>query len=71
MQRPISVQAKRVYDAILDLERRLGRRPSQQEVALAAGYKSKGSANKYIKELERAGWLQRDYWGLSTLRPTG
>ncbi len=71
MQRPVSVQAKRVYDAILDFERSVGRRPSQQEVAVAAGYKSKGSANKYIKELERAGWLTRDYWGLSTLRPTG
>lgn len=71
MKKPISPQADRVYGAILRLEERLGRRPFQQEVAVEAGFRSKGSANKYIKELERAGWLLRDYLGLNTLRPTG
>jgi SOS-response transcriptional repressor LexA len=71
MLKAISPQANRVFDAILRLEAKLTRRPFQQEIAGEAGYKSKSSANKYIKELETAGWLRRDYLGLNTLRPTG
>jgi SOS-response transcriptional repressor LexA len=68
MNPSLSDAERRVYDAIMRLEATLARRPSQQEIARAAGYKSKGSANKYIKRLEEKGWLKRDYEGLSTLR---
>jgi SOS-response transcriptional repressor LexA len=70
VKKPVSIQAERVYYAVLYLEERLGYRPSQQEIANQASFRSKGSANKYIKELEVAGWIVRDYLGLNTLRPT-
>ena len=66
----ISSQARRVLDAILRLEARLGRRPLQQEIAVEAGFRSRSSANKYIGELERAGQLRRDYLSLTTLQAT-
>jgi hypothetical protein len=69
VKKSISEQAGRVFAAIIHLEEMIGRRPFQQEIAVNAGFRSKSSANKYIKELESAGWLQRDYLGLSTLRP--
>lgn len=66
----ISSQARRVLDAILRLEARLGRRPLQQEIAIEAGFRSRSSANKYIGELERAGRLRRDYLSPTTLQAT-
>ncbi len=60
-RKPVSSQAQRIFSVIEPLEQRFSRRPSQQEIALEAGFRSKGSANRYIKELEQAGWLTRRY----------
>ncbi len=65
---PLSEAEQRVLAAITRLEALRGRRPYQQEIAHEAGYRSKASANKYIKQLEQKGYLQRDYLGLGTLK---
>ena len=64
----LSEAEQRVLSAIQRLETRLDRRPSQQEIAWEAGYRSKASANKYIELLEEKGCLQRDYQALGTLK---
>lgn len=65
---PLSHQERLILHAIQHLEIELGRRPYQQEIAHGAGFRSKASANKYIKSLEAKGHIQRDYNAPSTLR---
>jgi hypothetical protein len=50
------------------LSQQLDRRPTCKQLAEAAKIRSTATVHKRLTELERCGWLKRDYMGHHTLR---
>ena len=65
---PITDTQRRVYDALIAFEAAHSRAPTQQELAIALGQKSRSNIHRHLATLERAGWIKREYHHVMTVR---
>jgi len=68
---PLTRKQRAIYDYLEGFDRMHGYAPSFEEIATRFGYKSLSTVHEHVTNLQRKGWIRREYNAARSLQCVG